>query len=132
MKTFILALATVLPVVCYAQTEQTARPKRLYVEERLNTVTGGSAHCDTYGNCYSGQSTRTRDVSLEVTRDIMKRCPNVLVITDNRDAADFDLRISPGSSTLYKHDGDVVYVSPTRFKVSNLAKDVCDFVAAQK
>ena len=31
----------------------------------------------------------------------MKRCPTVLTVTDNRDAADFDLRIAIGSSTLF-------------------------------
>lgn len=94
-------------------------------------MTGGSTHCDNHGNCFSSESTHARNVSLELTREIMKRCPNVLTVTDNRDAADFDLRISPGSSTLYRQNGDVAYVSPTKYHVSNLAKDVCNFVGEQ-
>jgi len=93
-------------------------------------VTGGSVHCDTYGNCYGDQGTRTVNVSLEVTREIMKKCPTAVTVTDNHDAADFDLRISPGSSTLYKQNGDVAYTSPARFRVSNLAKDVCEYIAS--
>jgi hypothetical protein len=114
-----------------AQTAAAPQPKRLYIEERVKTTSGASVHCDTYGNCYAHGGTRTRNVSLEVTREVMKKCPGAITVTDNREAADFDLRISPGSSTLYKQNGDVAYVSPTRFKVSNLAKDVCNFVSGQ-
>jgi hypothetical protein len=107
------------------------QPKRLYIEERVKAVSSSSVHCDTYGNCYGHGGTGTRNVSLEVTREVTKLCPTVLTVTDNHDAADFDLRISPGSSTLYKQNGDVAYVSPARFRVSSLAKDVCAFVAGQ-
>jgi hypothetical protein len=111
------------------QSAQPAQTKRLYIEERVKTTTGSSVHCDNYGNCFAHQGTHSRNVSLDVTRKVMEKCPSTLTVTDNRDAADYDLRISPGSSTLYKQNGDVAYVSPTRFKVSNLAKDVCAFVA---
>jgi len=103
-------------------------PKRLYIEERIKKTTGTSVHCDSYGNCFGHEGDRSRNISLEVTREVMKKCPSVLNVTDNRDAADYDLRISPGSSTLYKQNGDAAYVSPTRYKVSNLAKDVCEYV----
>jgi hypothetical protein len=122
-------LMLVSVVCCLAQTVvPQPQPRRLYIEERVKTTTGTSVHCDAYGNCFGGAGTSTRNISLETTREVMKRCPTVLTVTDNREAADFDLRISPGSSTLYKKNGDVAYVSPTRFQVSNLAKDVCKFV----
>jgi hypothetical protein len=111
-----------------SQTSPTA--KRLYIEERIKTTTGGSVHCDTYGNCFGHSGTNSRNVSLEVTKEVMKKCPTTLIVTDNRELADYDLRISPGSSTLYRQNGDVAYVSPTKFKVSNLAKDVCTYVEA--
>jgi hypothetical protein len=115
---------------CWAQTppQPQPQPKRLYIEERIKTNTGSSVHCDTYGNCFGHSGTNTRNVSLETTREVMKRCPTVLTVTDNHEAADFDLRISPGSSTLYRQNGDVAYVSPTKYRVANLAKDVCAFV----
>lgn len=112
-----------------SQASQLSQTKRLYIEERLKTTTGTSVHCDNYGNCYGHEGGRTRNVSLELTRKIMEKCPSMITVTDNHEAADYDLRISPGSSTLYKQNGDVAYVSPTRFRVSNLAKDVCEFVA---
>jgi hypothetical protein len=52
-------------------------------------------------------------------------------VTDNREGADYVLRINGGSSTLYKQNGDVAYVSPEKFKISNLVKDVCNFVNSQ-
>ena len=61
---------------------------------------------------------------------MLKRCPSILAVTDNREAADYDLRISPGSSTLYKQNGDVAYQSPAKFRITSLAKDICGFVAA--
>lgn len=112
------------------QPTQPAQTKRLYVEERVKTTTGASVHCDNYGNCFAHQGAQSRNVSLELTRKIMEKCPSTITVTDNRDAADYDLRISPGSSTMFKQNGDVAYVSPTRFRVSNLAKDICAFVAA--
>jgi hypothetical protein len=111
---------------CFSQSPQ-PQPKRIYIEELLKTTSGGSVHCDTYGNCFGHQGSRSRNVSLEVTREVVKQCPSVLTVTDNHDAADFDLRISPGSSTVYRKNGDVAYISPTKYHVSNLAKDVCGF-----
>jgi hypothetical protein len=114
-----------------AQQTDASGPKRLFIEERVKTTSGGSVHCDNYGNCYGSNSSRTRNVSLEVTRDILKQCPSAITVTDNRDNADYTLRITLGASTLYKQNGDAAYVSPTRFKVSNLAKDVCNYVSSQ-
>jgi hypothetical protein len=100
---------------------------RVYVEERVNKASGVNVHCDAYGNCYGQNTSRTRNVSLEVTRELTKTC-HAITVTDNRDAAGYVLRIEPGSSTLYRKNGDVAYVSPARFKVSNLSKDVCGYV----
>ena len=114
--------------------QQTSSPasRRLYVEERIKTTSGTSVHCDSYGNCYGHNTSNSRNVSLEVTREVMKHCPETITVTDNRDLENYVLRITPGASTLYKHDGDVAYISPTRWKTSNLAKDLCNFVVAQR
>jgi hypothetical protein len=135
----LLVLVIIAPVALRGQDSATVpeqqpttsqQPKRLYIEERVKTSTGASVHCDNYGNCFAHQGTSSRNVSLELTRKIMEKCPSTITVTDSHDVADYDLRISPGSSTMFKQNGDVAYVSPTRFRVSNLAKDVCAFVAA--
>jgi hypothetical protein len=77
------------------------RPTRIYIEERVTTVSGVSVHCDTFGNCYGHNTSTTRNVSLQVTGELMKTCQAVTV-TDNREVADYVLRISPGNSTLYQ------------------------------
>jgi hypothetical protein len=115
-----------------AQQTSSASSKRLYVEERTKTTSGTSVHCDNYGNCYGHNTSHTRNVSLEVTREVVRHCPEAITVTDNRDVANYVLRITPGASTLYKQDGDVAYISPTRWKTSNLAKDLCIFVGAQR
>jgi hypothetical protein len=120
----LVALLFVFPLVSSAQHQAT----RLYVEERIKTAVGASTHCDAYGNCYGGANVRERNVSAELTRGVMEKCPQAITMTDNREAADYVLRIAPGSSTLYNAAGDAVYVSPTRFRVKNLAKDVCGYV----
>ena len=70
------------------------------------------------------------NVSLEVTQEVIKHCPSVITVTDNREAADYILRIAAGKSTLYERNGDVAYISPAKYKVSNLAKDVCNFATS--
>ena len=111
---------------CFSQATP-PQPKRIYIEESVKTSTGASVHCDSYGNCFGHQANKSRNVSLEVTKEVVKQCPSVLTVTDNHDAADYDLRISAGNSTLYRKNGDVAYISPTKYHVSNLAKDVCAF-----
>ena len=66
---------------------------------------------------------------MEATDGFMKRCPAVTVTSD-KDAADYILRPNKGSSTLYKKNGDVAYVSHAKVKVSNLVKDVCGYIEA--
>ncbi len=126
-----LLLVSILCVPVFAQqNEGTSAPtKRLYIEEKVKTVAGTSVHCDNYGNCYGHNNTTTRNESLEATHMFMKSCPAVTV-TDNREAADFVLRINGGSSTLFKQNGDVAYVSPAKFRVSNLVKDVCGYISS--
>ena len=104
-----------------------SQSSRVFIEERLKTASGTSVHCDAFGNCYGHNTSITRNVSLEVTRELTKNC-RAAIVTDNREAADFVLRIATGSSTLYRANGDVAYISPARFKVSNLAKDVCGYI----
>lgn len=101
--------------------------KRLYIEERVIEHAGTNVHCDDAGNCYGHSATHERNVSLEATRDFVSSCPAVAV-TDNRDSADYVLRITPGASTVFAKNGDVAYVSPAKFKLGNVVKDVCKFV----
>ena len=100
---------------------------RLYIDERVETTSGAFVHCDIYGNCYGHNTSSSRNVSLKMTRELVKTC-RTLTVTDNREVADYVLRISPGSSTLYRQNGDVAYVSPAKWRVSNLAKDVCSYI----
>jgi hypothetical protein len=46
---------------------------------------------------------------------------------DSRDAADSDLRIAMGRSTLFNQNGDQAYFASATFKVSILANDVCSY-----
>jgi|ERR1039458_1089690 hypothetical protein len=117
--------------VISAQQHDFSGTKRLYIEERIKAISGTSVHCDNYGNCYGHNTSPTRNVSLEVTREVIKRCPSAITVTDNRDQADYTLRTAAGASTLYKQNGDAVYISPTRWKTSNLAKDVCNFIGSE-
>jgi hypothetical protein len=102
---------------------------RIYIEERVQKIGAVNVHCDAYGNCYGQNTSATRNVSLQVTRELTKTCRAVMV-TDSREAADYVLCIAPGASTLYQQNGDVAYVSPARFRVSNLAKDVCGYISS--
>lgn len=133
MKSALYLIATIftMAVVGPAQQHEDSGMKRLYIEERVKNESGGSAHCDKNGNCWGHNTSQTHNVSLDVTREVMKRCPSAITVTDNREAADYILRVSPGASTLYRQNGDAVYVSPTRWKASNLAKDVCNFVLSK-
>ena len=131
MQKSFLVIATALSVsLCYAQSARSPRPKRLYIEPFIIKRSGAFVNCSS-GNCTGVGGVGSRNISLETTREILKRCPTVLTVTDNRDVADYDLRISPGSSTLFRQNGDVAYVSPAKHKPSNLAKDVCNFLTDQ-
>jgi hypothetical protein len=101
--------------------------KRLFIADYVINGAVGSAHTDSSGNTYGSAAAVGRNISLEATNGFMKNCPAVTV-TNDRDAADYILRPNKGSSTLYKKNGDVVYVSHAKVKVSNLVKDVCGYI----
>lgn len=73
---------------------------------------------------------RVRDDALAMTKEVSKRCPGAITVTDSRFAADYVLRITRAASTLYQRDGDVAYVSPA-WRVTSLTKDLCAFVQSQ-
>jgi hypothetical protein len=101
--------------------------KRLFIADYVISGVVGSAHTDSSGNAYGSAAGVGRNISLEATDGFMKNCPAVTV-TNDRDAADYILRPNKGSSTLYEKNGDVVYVSHAKVKVSNLVKDVCSYI----
>jgi hypothetical protein len=101
--------------------------KRLFIADYVISGAVGSAHTDAYGNTSGSAAAVGRNISLEATDGFMKSCPAVTV-TNDRDAADYILRPNKGSSTRYKKNGDVAYVSHAKVKVSNLVKDVCGYI----
>jgi hypothetical protein len=108
---------------------ETPPAKRLFIADYVISGAVGSSHTDTSGNTYGSAGIVGRNVTLEATDGFMKHCPAVIV-TNDRDAADYVLRPNKGSSTLYKKNGDVAYVSHAKVKVSNLVKDVCSYIQA--
>jgi hypothetical protein len=108
------------------QPPQPASTKRLFIADYTITGAVGSAQT-TYGSTYGSAAVVGRNISLEATDGFIKNCPAVTV-TNDKDAADYILRPNKGSSTLYKKNGDVVYVSHAKVKVSNLVKDVCSYI----
>lgn len=99
-------------------------PKRIYIEPYFFTP---GAVASSTGNVAVAAGLPARNLALEATKGFVKSCP-LVAATDNREAADYVLKISPGSSVLYKQNGDVAYISPAKRRVSNLVKDVCDYV----
>jgi hypothetical protein len=97
-------------------------PKRIYIEEHQVTTGRSHVHCDNYGNCNGRDNTHTTDVAMNATVFFARTCSEVIV-TDNREAADYVLR----NKTLYKQNGDVVYVS-SAVALRNVVKDVCNYV----
>jgi hypothetical protein len=133
MRATLPAVAALLVVSAFAQTpapkpEPDSHPaKRIFIEPYTIGGAVGSAHSDAYGNTYGSASSTGRNISAEATEGFMKNCPAVTV-TNDRDAADYVLKPNKGSSTLYQKNGDAVYVSHAKMKVSNLVKDVCGFI----
>lgn len=123
MKTLLLASLLALPVRVWGQANA---PKHLYIEPFLLSSVVGSANC-VGGACLGSGTGLRRDLSLEATKGFTKNCP-AIAVTNNRESADYTLRISPGSSTLFKQNGDVAYISPAKRRVANLVKDVCGYV----
>jgi hypothetical protein len=104
-----------------------ANAKRLFIADYVINGAVGSAHTDSSGNTYGSAAAVGRNISLEATNGFMKNCPAVTVTNDSA-GADYILRPNKGSSTLYRKNGDVVYVSHAKVKVSNLVKDVCGYI----
>ena len=135
MRATLAAVAALLVTSAVAQTpapkpEPESHPtKRIFIEQYIIGGAVGSAHSDAYGNTYGSASTVGRNISLEATDQFIKSCP-VVTVTNDRDAADYVLKPNKGSSTLYKKNGDVVFVSHAKVKVSNLVKDVCGYIKA--
>ncbi len=82
-----------------------AEPKKLFIEDRI-------------------LQPHSRNVTAELTKDIMNRCPSDVVVMETPDRAQYSLKISPGSSVIYA-DGAAVAVFKARFSVGTLAKEVC-------
>jgi hypothetical protein len=93
-------------------------PKRLFIEYLTLNYTNAI-----------GVTRAQRNITLETTREILKRCPDAITITDKPETAEYHLRITPGSSTLYLN-GDAAATFGARFRVSNLAKGVCEWIIA--
>lgn len=106
------------------QSDQSTGPiQRVYVEEQTSATAGDSVHCDFQGSCFDHHSANSRAESVEVT----KTCPSILSASDNRAMADYYLRISRLSSTLYRRSGEIAYVFSSKFDAPNLAKEICSF-----
>lgn len=74
---------------------------------------------------------RERNVTLELTKAIMKRCPTGITVTEEKDSADFRLGIVPSSSTLYRKDGEAEHVFNAKWTVSGLAREVCAYIGTK-
>lgn len=102
-----------LLLLCSATALASSDPKRLFIDLGTPEVENGTA--------------MPHDVSLALTREFIKNCPAVAV-TNQKKTADYVLRVGAGDSILFNKQGDVAYTSPARFRVKNLAKDVCSFL----
>ena len=135
MKSTLLTFALTFMLASTVTAQQNTAPvtKKLYIEEHIETtLTRFVEPKEEYGSYKTNDVITTRDVSLSVTNDVMKQCPSLVTVTDSRDGADYVLHIAHGSSTLSRQDGTVAYSSKSKWKHSNLAKDVCKFIGSQK
>jgi len=130
---FLIVVLSLFVSVCASlgssQQSEAKKPttKRLFITDYLISGAVGSAHTDSSGNTYGSGAGVGRNISLEATYGFVKNCPAVTVTNDSA-GTDYILRPNKGSSTLYRKNGDVVYVSHAKVKVSNLVKDVCDYI----
>src|ERR1700689_1427126 len=113
-----------------AERPKAPTPKRLYIEQRFINGASGSTTC-VNGNCNGGVVALSRNLSLEATKGFVKSCPEV-TITDNKDSADYMLRIDRGDSALYRQNGDGAYISPAKNRVANLVKHVSNYIKSQQ
>jgi hypothetical protein len=121
-----IAQSAVAPQNSPETPKQPQTTKRLFIADYILTGAVGTAQT-TGGTTYGTAGVVGRNISLEATDGFIKNCPAVTV-TNDKDASDYVLRPNKGSSTLYKKNGDVAYVSHAKVKVSNLVKDVCGYI----
>jgi hypothetical protein len=121
-----IAQSAVAPQNSPETPKQPQTTKRLFIADYILTGAVGTAQT-TGGTTYGTAGVVGRNISLEATDGFIKNCPAVTV-TNDKDAADYVFRPNKGSSTLYKKNGDVAYVSHAKVKVSNLVKDVCGYI----
>lgn len=100
-------LNVLIAFVATTTAQQQVSPKRLLIEEPKKSF------------------------ALELTRQVQKRCPSTITVTENRDTANYKLTMSLPTSVLYNEKGDVVHVFKTPLLIKNIAKEVCDFVGSQ-
>lgn len=89
-------------------------PKKLFIEPRERET-----------------AYRKRNVTLELTKAILKQCPGAVSITEKKEHADYSLGVTPGSSTLYRSDGEVDHIFTAKWTVSGLAKETCGYLAGK-
>ena len=106
MRGYLAVTAMLLATIAQAQSATSV--KRLYIHEKVATVGGFGANCS-YGSCSGFGSASQWDYSLLAAKAFIKRCPDTLSITGNKDAADYSLKLSVRSSILYDKNGDMVY-----------------------
>ncbi len=106
-----LAPFVLAAISCVAVAQAQKPTAKVFIEDRV-------VHNGIYGS---------RNITLEMTRELLKRCPSVVSPTENSSSADVRLAITPGASTLYRTDGSVEHIFGVRWMVSRLAKEVCAY-----
>ncbi|NDJ13385.1 MAG: hypothetical protein EBY17_19685 [Acidobacteriia bacterium] len=74
----------------------------------------------------------SRNVTLELTRELISACPSVITVTSNAAASEFRIAPASGASTLYRADGTVAQIFSARWTVSGLAKEICSFLQSPR
>jgi hypothetical protein len=123
MKNAILILGFTAAAFAQQQTADT-RP-RLFIEERVRTGT-----LVTHTIFGTNVSHYARNVSQEVTANMLKKCGNAVVITAAAESANYRLVIYPGSTTLLNAQGDIIATFNGHF-IGTVSKDVCGYFNGQ-
>lgn len=69
-----------------------------------------------------------RNITLELTRDLLKSCPSLVSVTENSANAEVRLAIAPKATTLYRADGDVEHIFNAKWTVSGLTREICTYL----
>lgn len=120
MKTlFVILISFALCLTAAAQTKT-----HILIEVLVGTNV--RTYCNPFGWCTTmGGPT---DYSLHVTEALMDRCPDIVTVTQDPDAADYRLRLQEGDAVLFNNAGEAVHVSRARIRVKNFAKDLCGYI----